>query len=181
MFPDATITKSYKTKELRVIEFIKNTFTNTKIACDKTVRNGISKRRPDICINKDDYNIIIEIDEYQHNAYEDICENKRIMELFIDLQNKPLVMIRFNPDDYINDKGKKIKTCWTVAKNGLVVLNKNKIIDWNNRLNKLKDTLEYYLHHPPKKEVEIIYLYYDDMKSEEILEEDFQDDSIIIA
>ena len=100
---------------------------------------------------------------------------------FIDLQNKPLVMIRFNPDDYINDKGKKIKTCWTVAKNGLVVLNKNKIIDWNNMLNKLKDTLEYYLHHPPKKEVEIIYLYYDDMKSEEILEEDFQDDDIIIA
>jgi hypothetical protein len=65
---------------------------------------------------------------------QDICENKRVMELFVDLQNKPLVMIRFNPDDYINDKGKKIKTCWSVAKNGLVVLNKNKIIDWNNRL-----------------------------------------------
>jgi hypothetical protein len=181
LFPDATITKSYKTKELRVIEFIKNTFTNTKIVCNKTVPNGMSKRRPDICINNDDYNIIIEVDEYQHNSYEDICENKRVMELFVDLQNKPLVMIRFNPDDYINDKGKKIKTCWSVAKNGLVVLNKNKIIDWNNRLNKLKDTLEYYLHYPPKKEVEIIYLYYDDMKNEKNLEEDFQYDDIIIA
>jgi hypothetical protein len=179
LFPNNPKSRNFKTKEIKVHEYIKSMLPDIDIICDKVVSSGYSKRRPDMCIYKDDYNIVIEVDEYQHNAYELICENKRMMELFIDLQNKPLVVIRFNPDSYTNSKNAKVKSCWSTSKaNGLAIINKNKIVDWNNRLNKLKDTIEYYLQNPPTKELEVVYLYYDACKKEENIEDD---DNIIIA
>ena len=44
--------------------------------------------------------IIIEVNENQHIAYDCSCENKRIMKLSQDVGHKPIVFIRFNPDDY---------------------------------------------------------------------------------
>jgi hypothetical protein len=105
---------------------------------------------------------VIEIDEYQHNNYETICENKRMMELFIDLKNKPLVIIRFNPDSYVNSKGIEVKSCWSFSRDGLAIINRNKRDDWASRLNKLKENVEYYMENPPKKELEIVYLYYNE-------------------
>jgi hypothetical protein len=169
LFPNAPITKNFKTKEVRVYEYIKSMFPDVEIVTDKIISTGFSKRRPDMCIYKDEYSIIIEVDEFQHGVYETICENKRMMELFIDLQNKPLVIIRFNPDAYTNAKNKKINSCWSISKaNGMAIINKNKIVDWNNRLNKLKQTLTYYLQNPPTKELEVQYLYYNQSTQEDI-------------
>ena len=47
------------------------------------------------------------------------------MELFQDLGNKPLVMIRFNPDEYLNDKNEMVKSCW-INRSGLMAINNNK-------------------------------------------------------
>ena len=47
--------------------------------------------------------IIIELDEDQHKYTS--CDEKRMMELFQDLGNRQLVLIRINPDKY-NKKGK---------------------------------------------------------------------------
>lgn len=54
----------------------------------------------------------IECDENQHKNYEKICENRRSMEIFEDLNFKPIIFIRFNPDSYIenNIKHKSIFT-----------------------------------------------------------------------
>ena len=52
--------------------------------------------------------IIVEIDENQHCAYED--ENRRVQDLIQDLKDKPLVIIRFNPDGYITPTKKKNQT-----------------------------------------------------------------------
>jgi len=68
---------------------------------NKTVADGCSKRRPDVLINLPTHNIIVEIDENQHTMYGSTCEEKRVHQLFEDLDHMPLIMIRFNPDKYL--------------------------------------------------------------------------------
>jgi hypothetical protein len=90
-------------KEHYVRNYLKKEFPNIKIVFNKKIDNGCSKRRPDVRIECLTHTIIIEVDEKQHNAY--TCESKRLCELFTDLGNRPLVMIRFNPDRYDKNKG----------------------------------------------------------------------------
>ena len=97
------------------------------------------------------------------------------MELFQDLGNKPLVMIRFNPDEYLNDKNEMVKSCW-INRSGLMAINNNKKKEWQDRLTTLKNNLNYYLDNEPQKDVQIEYLYYDIQKNNNIC-----DDDIIIA
>jgi hypothetical protein len=96
IFPEERISKIYKIKEQHVVDFIKDNFTNA-FTFDKTV-GGCSKRRPDAYIDLYIHVLIIECDENQHKNYS--CENKRIMELFVDFASRPIVFIRFNPDSY---------------------------------------------------------------------------------
>lgn len=164
LFPYAPKSQNYKTKEFKVYESINENFPEIKIVCDKIISSGYSRRRPDMCIYMKDYNIIIEVDEHQHNGYAEICENMRMMQLFTDLKNKPLVMIRFNPDAYIKSNNVRVKSCWTHNKEGMVIIHKNKRDDWNNRLLKLRKTIDYYLNNPPTKDLEVCYLYYDEIE-----------------
>ena len=83
------------------------------------------------------------------------------MEIFNDLGNRPIVLIRFNPDDYYNNDKKLIKSCWSYSKEGLSIINRNKRDEWKNRLETLKNTIQFNLENEPKKEVDITYLYYD--------------------
>ncbi len=174
LFPNEPIAKNFKTKEKAVYDYIISQFSDIEIIYDKIVKFGTSKRRPDLCIHKDNYNIILEIDENQHIDYEQICENKRTMELFQDLGNKPLVMIRFNPDEYLNEKNEIVKSCW-INRSGIMTINNKKKNEWQERLNTLKNSLKYYLDNEPQKDVQIEYLYYD-LKKDNIC-----DDNIIIA
>ncbi len=80
--------------------------------------------------------IRVEVDENAHTDYDCSCENKRLMELSQDLNHRPIVFIRFNPDDYIDENGKKIKSCWRINKhNGLIVIDQKRINEWNKRIN----------------------------------------------
>jgi hypothetical protein len=54
---------------------------------------------------------VIELDENQHAHYS--CENKRIMEIFQDFGNRPLYVLRINPDHYKDSSGKKHPSCFT--------------------------------------------------------------------
>lgn len=171
LFPDEPLSRNYKNKESSVCEYINSEFPDLNIICDRVIQFGVSRRRPDMRIHKDTYNIIIEVDENQHNDYEEICENKRLMEIFSDLKNKNLVVIRFNPDDYIDVNYEKVMSCWTYNRQGVVVIKQNKKDEWKQRLNKLKETLDYYLHNAPTKELEIVYLYYDQVKVDDIISE----------
>jgi len=106
--------------------------------------------------------IIIEIDENQHIDYDCSCENKRIMEISQDLGHRPIVFIRFNPDDYI-DNGKNITSCWNNNKLGICTVKNSKQNEWSNRLNVLDKTINYWINpnNITDKIVEIIQLYYD--------------------
>lgn len=79
----------------------KNKFSMYPWISDKTVMDGCSKCRPDLLLDLGYQVIIIEIDENQHRSYDCSCETKRIMELSRERGHRPIVFIRFNPDEYI--------------------------------------------------------------------------------
>lgn len=113
---------------------------------------------PDVFIDLFTHYIIIECDEDQHKT--NLCDNKRTMELFQDLGNRPIVFIRFNPDSYIDKNNNKINSCFNYHKTSGVPIIVNKKL-WNQRLDTLKSKIQYYIDNIPEKEVTIEKLYYD--------------------
>ena len=103
-----------------------------------------------------------EIDENQHIAYDTSCENKRMMELSKDAGHRPIIFIRFNPDDYKKD-GKNITSCWSINQKGICTIKKSKKNEWDERLNVLKQHINYWINpsNITTKTIEIIHLYYD--------------------
>ena len=160
LFPDKPVARNYKTKERNIVEYIKLEFPDLNWIEDKIIQDGCSRRRPDLLIDFGYQIVIIEIDENQHTDYDCSCENKRLMEISQDLNHRPVIFIRFNPDDYkINNN--KITSCWGLNKNGICVVKKQKINEWNERLNNLKSQIEYWLNNKTNKMIEIIQLFYD--------------------
>ena len=162
MFPDKPITLNYKTKERTVIDFVKSVYLELSWIDDKVIRDGCSKRRPDLILDLGYQVIIIEIDEDQHKDYECSCENKRIMEMSQDVGHRPIIFLRFNPDGYkIGDK--LIQSCWHLDGKGFCVVKKNKQKEWNERLLSLKSQIDYWINPENKTEktIEIIQLFYD--------------------
>ena len=109
----------------------------------KKIQNGTSNRRPDLLLELDHQILIIEIDENQHKDYDCSCENKRLMQISQDLDHRSIVFIRFNPDDYINSKGIKIKSSWILNKKGLLVIPDENKNNWNTRLQSLNNQIKY--------------------------------------
>jgi len=162
LFPEMNISKNYKTKEKNTTDYIISFYPELNWISDKKIENGCSKKRPDLLLDLGYQVIIIEIDENQHNKYDCSCENKRIMELSQDIGHRPIIFIRFNPDNYVNNKNVKIKSCWTITKiSGLIKIENKK--QWNKRLECLKSQIDYWLSPENKieKTIEIVHLFYD--------------------
>jgi hypothetical protein len=163
MFPDKPVSRNYKTKEYAVVEFVKHKFPTFHWETDKRISGGCSKRRPDLLLDLGYQIIIIEIDEEQHNNYVCSCENKRIMELSQDVGHRPIVFIRFNPDNYTKNE-EKITSCWGVNKNGICVVRKTKKDEWNERLSCLEKTILYWsdTENITNKIIETMHMFYDE-------------------
>lgn len=163
-FPDNQILRNHKTKERTVADYIQEQFSEYTIILDKRIPDGCSARRPDIFIDFGDWILLIEIDENQHNTEQYSCDNKRLMILFQDAGSRPLVMIRFNPDNYRNKKGKSIASCWGYTENrGICVIKKNKEKEWQERLSVLKETIITQINYiEERKEISLIHLFYDE-------------------
>ena len=156
-FPNEKISKNYRIKEKLVVDYIKEQFNEYTWIFDKVIQGGCSKKRPDAFLDMGSHVIIIEIDENAHDDYQVICENRRIMELSLDLNSRPIVFIRFNPDAYTRN-GKKVPSSFKLNSSGKVVIHDNK--EWDNRLSKLKDTLIHWINSEITKTIEIEYLFY---------------------
>ena len=159
-FPDKPVTRNYKTKEFAVVEHIKTKYPDFTWIANKKVQDGCSNKQPDLLLDLGYQIIIVEVDENQHKTSGYNCENKRIMQLSQDLGHRPIVFIRFNPDNY-NKQGKKITSCWGTNKNGIcVVLKKD---EWTQRLTALEEQIDYWSKPENKtdKTIEIIQLFYD--------------------
>ena len=152
-FPDKTIVRNHKTKENQIMADLKKIYPN--IILDTTVSGGCSKRRPDGLIQLNDYNIIIEIDENQHNSAGYSCENKRVMEIFQDLGNSPLTVIRFNPDKFANEKSLFMNS----KKEGKLLIRNQKKYDIE--IAKLVETIAIHISTRPDSEVSVVLLRYD--------------------
>ena len=163
LFPDKPVSRNYKTKEYAVVESVKTENPDVDWVADKRVNGGCSKRRPDLLLDLGYQVIIVEVDENQHTYYDCSCQNKRIMELSQDAGHRPIVFIRFNPDKYVNSDGSKITSCWGTNGKGICVVVKSKEKEWIQRLNCLKESINYWINPENKtnKMVETVQLFYD--------------------
>jgi hypothetical protein len=157
---DKPAMRNYKTKEKDVVDRITQTFTNFTWVADKKVQDGCSRRRPDLLLDMGFHIIIVEVDENKHTDYDCSCENKRLMELSQDLQHRPIVFIRFNPDDYTNQDGILVKSCWKLNKLGVMQITKTKQKEWEERIETLKQQIQYWIDNTTEKTIEIIELFY---------------------
>lgn len=164
LFPDKPNARNYKTKETAVKDFILEKFPLEKYTwvTDKRVQDGCSRRRPDLLLDLGYQIIVVEVDENQHEVYDCSCENKRLMELSQDVHHRPIIFIRFNPDEYTT-KDSKVTSCWGINKKGICAIKKTKEKEWTNRLESLKTQIEYWCKEDNKtdKTIEIIQLFYD--------------------
>ena len=155
LFPAETVFRNYKTKEGAVLCSIKAAFPELIVVNDRRIDGGCSAKRPDIFIDLLTHVIIIEIDENAHMAYDQNCENKRMMELSEDIAHRPMVLIRFNPDK--NSDG---PSCWGVDGNGLAIVKKKRAVEWQKRLAALTAAISFWITTIPEKTVELIKLFY---------------------
>lgn len=160
LFPDEPNVRNYKTKEKDVVDRITQTFIDFTWVADKKVQDGCSRRRPDLLLDLGLHIIIVEIDENKHTDYDCSCENKRLMELSQDVHHRPIVFIRFNPDDYTNSDGVVVKSCWKLNKMGIMQIIKTKQKEWENRIEILKHQIQYWIENPNEKTIEIVELFY---------------------
>ena len=158
--PEIKVSRNYKTKENDVVGRIKTSFPNLNWVVDKRIKDGCSARRPDLLLDMGSHIIITEVDENKHDDYDCSCENKRLMQLSQDVNHRPIIFIRFNPDAYMNQAGILVKSCWKLNKLGVMQINKQKEEEWKERINTLKTTIQYWIDNSTEKMVEIIELYY---------------------
>jgi hypothetical protein len=158
LFPDEPIIRNWKVKEQHVHDFILEKYPDRDFVYNKSIKGGCSRKIPDWFFECLTHSIVVENDENQHVSYS--CENKRNMELFQDLGNRPIVFIRFNPDSYIDENDNKIESSFRYHGTIGVPFIRDKD-EWNNRLNKLKETLDFHLVNIPEKEVTVVNLFYD--------------------
>lgn len=154
-YPDEPIIRNYKTKEIAIMNSISDNIS-VNIIKDKLVHGGSSKYRPDGLIKLDTHNIIIEIDEKQHKGVGYLNEELRISEIYNDLKQVPLVVIRFNPDRFNQKKnGLFLKSNIT----GLVEIEHPE--RFNNAINELIQTIENAILNPPNISISTIKLRFD--------------------
>jgi hypothetical protein len=169
LFPDRPVARNYKTKERAVVEYVLEQFPPEKYSwiADKRVYNGCSRKRPDLFLDLGYQVIIVEVDENQHEQYDCSCENKRLMELSQDVNHRPLIFIRFNPDDYLSKDG-HITSCWAYNKLSVCTIKKTKQKEWTGRLEALSQQITYWLdeNHKTDKTVEVIHLFYDEVDTD---------------
>ena len=160
--------KRIKFKENEMIKYIQQTFKDLNWICDNSLigDNMCLKYRPDVLLHLNNHSIVIECDERQHRHYKDnnSCENSREHQIQEAL-NRPVVFIRFNPDEYLDLNNKKVMSCFIVDKKlGFNTIPKNQESRWITRLETLKNTILKSVEKPPIKPIEKIYLYYDGYK-----------------
>jgi hypothetical protein len=153
---------NYKTKEKATTDYVLKRFPEFTWVVDKQIQDGCSRKRPDLLLDLGYQVIVVEIDENQHESYDCSCENKRLMLLSQDIGHRPMVFIRFNPDDYLSGD-EKVTSCWSLNTLGVCSVKKNKVKEWNERLDALNAQIAYWSQpeNRTEKTVEIIQLFYD--------------------
>ena len=147
-----------KIKELAVTSFLKEAFPSVAWTCNRVI--GVSGRKPDMLCDLGEKVLIVEVDENQHANYSKTDENKRMMELSGDVDHRPVVFIRFNPDDYVDVDGVKHTSCFAMNKQGVTTVKKCKLVEWEKRLSTLRVTVEHWARERTPNRVEVVSLFF---------------------
>jgi EsV-1-7 cysteine-rich motif len=159
-FPNIKISRRYKIKERRIHDFLEEQYGGTSFTNVKTIDGGCSRRRPDWFFECFSHTIIVECDENQHEAYDTTCEVQRINELYTDLAYRPIVFIRFNPDEYTDSRGSKIESSFKYhSKLDVPVIRYEP--EWRARLKALKEQIDYHKTHVPTEPVRVVSMFFD--------------------
>jgi hypothetical protein len=146
-----------KVKEKIICDYVKDKFKNENISFNITLGN--TRKRPDIRIAKQYYDVLIEIDENQHKYYDDKIEDYRYTEIQ-DAFKTSLIVIRFNPDKHIDSYG-NVTDCF---ENKLL-----NIVELNRRLKVLELVINNYMElYEPEVNIKIIKLFYNNVKYDEV-------------
>lgn len=150
-------------KENYVNDVLKLRLPEYQFVHNKIVDGGCSLKRPDWRYECFSHSVLLELDEQQHKSASYSCENKRTMTLFRDLGDRPMVLIRFNPDAYLKftTDGEKVihPGCFTInQETGRLDVG---LVEFNSRLDQLCVVLKQAIAFVPDKELTITYLYYD--------------------
>lgn len=149
-----------KLKEAFIHEWLMKQFPDVGFVHDKSVDGGCSQKRPDWVVDFHLWVLMVELDENQHVRYS--CENKRVMQLFQDFGSRPIYVIRFNPDRYVDAGGRSHPSCF----------NKNNSVndkEWSFRSVTLHSKLTEMLqksHLPLEREVNVDCLFYNGFNCE---------------
>jgi hypothetical protein len=100
-----------KTKEEQVVCFLENQLLEEKLIVNRSVGDEYTGQHlfPDIRIERKNFQLIIEIDEFEHKGNGYHCENKRMYDIIAKLKS-PCIFIRYNPDLNISDKNILLQT-----------------------------------------------------------------------
>ncbi|MCP4255823.1 MAG: hypothetical protein GY775_20970 [Candidatus Scalindua sp.] len=140
LFPDTPVVRNYRTKETTVATFLKEKFPNVTWKCNKRVENGCSRRRPDL-LDMGCHIVIVEVDEHSHDVYDPTCEEKRLGEIWGDVDHQKIVFIRFNTDEYKDEDGNNVPSPWGVNGHGVLTVRPKWKAAWEVRL----DDLSWYI------------------------------------
>ena len=163
LYPNDNRCKRIKIKENEVKKFIQDNLKGLTFIYYEPLKGDGScfNIRPDVMLHLNNHSLIIECDEYQHKFYNVDCDNTRTHKIQEAL-NRPIISIRFNPDEYIDDNRKKVQSCFKIDKKlGLTTIPKTQEKEWNNRLDVLRTTISKNITTEPDVPIKIIKLFYD--------------------
>jgi hypothetical protein len=103
---DFFVKRKDKLKEKRIGEILSSNGLEIE-SNDKIIVDGCSRYRPDYVLDFTYLKIIVEVDEHQHQSYSCECEQTRMIQIYQDFGGIPILFIRYNPDNYIDNKGVK--------------------------------------------------------------------------
>lgn len=115
--------------------------------------------RPDVFMDCLTHVVVQETNENSHSSYDCSCENKRLMQLFTDVGDRPIVFVRFNPDAYVDATGGNHATCFKYHKQTGVPIVASKTA-WEERLRVLNDRIMFHIVNILECEVTAEHLYY---------------------
>ena len=156
--------KRIKIKEEELYNFLISSFPDLEIIYNSMVKGDgcCLNYRPDFLINLNKHSILVECDEFQHNYYKDTCKELTRIPYIQDILNRNLLVIRFNPDNYTDKDGKKVKSPFSIDKKiEMNTIKKSDFTNWNSRLKVLKNIIEDNLEKCPEELIKEIYLFYD--------------------
>jgi hypothetical protein len=155
--PNDSRVRNFKTKEQAFMSEIAKVYPD--IILDKIISGGCSKKRPDGLIELLTHVIIVEIDENQHKGYDITCDNRRTMELSQDLNHRPIVFIRVNPDKYVSD-GKTVNGAFALTKATGKLTTKPIIL--KRRIRATLSAIEAHRNSIPEKLITVETLFFDE-------------------